>query len=142
MEKVTNGNLVNKIPINIPIYSLFDERDGEECGNNVGFVDSESWDLFSKKTYSKNGGISIQKDACLMKRKLVYVNGCVELRHVFGNRVFSTKDFMGSTRIGKEVVVTSRQHDIGQKKFIRLRFETLKDAVLVNNVFQFFSSQV
>ena len=103
----------------------------------MGFVDSRTWDLFSEKTSGKNG-IPVQNDACLFKRKLAYVNGCVELRHTFGNRVFSTKDFMGSTRIGKEVVVTSRQHDIGQHKFIRLKFETLKDAILVNNVFQNF----
>ena len=125
-------------PTSFPIFSLFEEKDGEDCvGNNMGFVDSKTWDLFSKKTCSKHG-MSVRKDACLLRRKLVYVNGCVELRHTFGNRVFSVKDFMWSNRIGKEVVVISRQHNIGQHKFIRFRFETLTDAILVNKIFNFF----
>ena len=144
-EKIGNiGEVLKKtFPNLFPIESLFDEK----CLSfrNINPLYGSPIDMESRcrkrfmDMFSNGKGIRVQVSGCLLPRKISYSEGRLQISFLFGKNSFYTRDFMDSRREGKQVVVRSRDHSFGEVKFIHLTFESEEDAILLDNVFYYFS---
>ena len=121
------------------ICSVFNNKSDYFSGGYLGKSDLHSIqnfiDIFSH-------GIIIKRDDCILPEKMYYSEGMVKFKSFMCKKTYNIRDLICSNRVGSDVIVEFRSNIRGKGKHMIIKFQSVTDAITVNDAFYVFSQGI